>query len=366
VELFEDGARGLCPDEGARVLVVLLDIAIDRRLEVHDGAEVAALQAPARECREKALDGVDPGRRGRGEVEHPARMPGEPGAHPRVLVGGVVVEHDMDHLARRHRGLDLVEEADELLVPVALHAAADHGAVEDVQRGKQRRRAVALIVVGHRRRPSGGDGRSRPRPREGLDLALLVDREHDRVGGRVHVEADDVLDLLGEGGVVRALEGPHPVRLQAMRLPDPLHGAQREADHRRHRAAGPVRGLARRLRAGDREHLGDVLGRRRRLARRTSLVAQQPLDALFGVALLPAPHRGPARAGALGDLEDRQAVVGVQHDAGALDVLEGPGAIADDGRKALAVIGGEDHARGLSHTSQTRTYQPILESSECV
>ena len=42
-----------------------------------------------------------------------------------------------------------VEEADELLMPVALHVAADHGAVEDVEGGEQGRRAVALVVVGH-------------------------------------------------------------------------------------------------------------------------------------------------------------------------------------------------------------------------
>ena len=45
--------------------------------------------------------------------------------------------------------LDGVEEADELLVPVALHAAAEDGAVEDVEGGEQRGGAVALVVVGH-------------------------------------------------------------------------------------------------------------------------------------------------------------------------------------------------------------------------
>ena len=70
---------------------------------------------------------------------------------------------------------------------------------------------------------------------QSLDLALLVDGQHDGMGGRVHVEADHILDLLGEGRVVRALEGPHPMRLQAVRLPDPLHGAQRDPDPRERR-----------------------------------------------------------------------------------------------------------------------------------
>jgi hypothetical protein len=38
----------------------------------------------------------------------------------------------------------------------------------------------------------------RLRARQGLDLALLIDREHDRALGRVQVEPDDVEDLLGE------------------------------------------------------------------------------------------------------------------------------------------------------------------------
>ena len=48
-------------------------------------------------------------------------------------MGGIVVDDGMDCLSRRHLRLDGIEEADELLVPVALHVAADDGAVEDVE-----------------------------------------------------------------------------------------------------------------------------------------------------------------------------------------------------------------------------------------
>jgi hypothetical protein len=68
--------------------------------------------------------------------------------HLRVLVGGVVVEDEVNDLADRHLGLDGIEEADELLMPVALHAAADHHAFQDVQRREQRGGAVALVVMG--------------------------------------------------------------------------------------------------------------------------------------------------------------------------------------------------------------------------
>ena len=59
------------------------------------------------------------------EVEGPAGMPGQPLAHLRVLVSCVFVNDGVDLLSRRHLRLDGVEEADELLVPVTLHIAAD-------------------------------------------------------------------------------------------------------------------------------------------------------------------------------------------------------------------------------------------------
>ena len=45
--------------------------------------------------------------------------------------------------------VDHFEEADEFLVPVALHVAPNHGPVEDIQGGEQRRGSTAFVVVGH-------------------------------------------------------------------------------------------------------------------------------------------------------------------------------------------------------------------------
>lgn len=53
------------------------------------------------------------------------------------------------------------------LMAVALHAAPDHCAVEHIERGKQRCRAMPFVVVGHRaaaaglqRQPRLGAGRA--------------------------------------------------------------------------------------------------------------------------------------------------------------------------------------------------------------
>jgi hypothetical protein len=49
------------------------------------------------------------------------------------------------------------------------------------------------------------------------------------VSGRVHVEADDILDLLGAIWIVGALESADAIRLQAMRFPQALDAAKRYA-----------------------------------------------------------------------------------------------------------------------------------------
>ena len=56
-------------------------------------------------------------------------------------MGCVVVDDGVDRLSRRHLRFDGIEEADELLVPVALYVATEDGAVEAVESGEQRGRA---------------------------------------------------------------------------------------------------------------------------------------------------------------------------------------------------------------------------------
>src|SRR5260370_40223319 len=73
----------------------------------------------------------------------------EPLADLWMLVRCVVAEDHMNCLARRDLSLEGVEEADELLMPMPLHVATDDRAVENVQRSKQRRRSMALVIMRH-------------------------------------------------------------------------------------------------------------------------------------------------------------------------------------------------------------------------
>lgn len=82
---------------------------------------------------------------------------------------------------------DLVEKADEFLMPVALHVAPQHLAGQHVQRGKERCGAIALIIMGHRLAASLLQRQARLGAVKGLDLRLLIDAQHHRMGGRANV-----------------------------------------------------------------------------------------------------------------------------------------------------------------------------------
>src|SRR6266536_2302136 len=129
-------------------------------------------------------------------------------------------------------------------MPVVLHVAADDSAVKDVKGGEQGGRAVAFIVVCHR----AGATRLHRQPWlgavEGFDLALLVYRENDGVGGRVDIKADHFSELLGELRVVQQLERPDAVRRELVGLEDAVHRPQADTRRLRQHPAGPVRGFS--------------------------------------------------------------------------------------------------------------------------
>jgi hypothetical protein len=109
-------------------------------------------------------------------------MPRQPLPDGGVLVGGVVVEDGVDCFAGGNLALDCVEEPD----------AADHGPVEHVHGGEQGRRPVPLVVVGHRSGTALFYRQAGLGAIERLNLALLIDRQNDRVRRRIDVEPDHV------------------------------------------------------------------------------------------------------------------------------------------------------------------------------
>src|SRR5260370_9800160 len=134
----------------------------------------------------------------------------------------------------------VLRKADELLMAMALHVATDDSAVKDVEGCEQRGGAVTFVVVRHRPGTARLHRQTRLGAVERLDLALLVDREDDRMGGWIDVEADDVFEFLGELRVVRQLERAASMRRELVGLVDTLHRTQAHPCGLRQHPPGPV------------------------------------------------------------------------------------------------------------------------------
>ena len=169
----------------------------------------------------------------------------EPFADFGMFVDSVIVEDRVHQFSGRHLRFDGIEEADELLVPVALHAAADDVAIQHVQCSEQGGGAVAPIVMRHvpqRPRLSGRPGCVRSSAWIWLfsstDIATAWAGDQHR--GRI-------AQLLGKLRIGGQLEMARRVWLRAMGAPDALHRADADTAHLGHSGGGPVRGLTRRI-----------------------------------------------------------------------------------------------------------------------
>ena len=160
-----------------------------------------------RDLREEALDQIEPGGARRREVQMEAWMLGEPGLHRGRLVRPVVVDHQMqgEVLRRRIPSINLRKAMNSRARCRGLQSPMTRPVLH-VEGGIERRRAVALVVVRHRRRAALLQRQAGLRAVEGLDLALLIDTQHQRAIRRVHVEPHDIRHLLLEMRVVGDLE----------------------------------------------------------------------------------------------------------------------------------------------------------------
>jgi len=200
-------------------------------------------------------------------------------------------------------------------------ARADDLASLDIECRKQRRRAIAFVVVRHRLSTALLHRQARLRAIEGLNLAFLVDAEHNRIAGRVEVEPDNVDHFLSELWIVGELEWARQMRLEAMFLPDALHGRVTDADLRSQHPRAPVCCVLGLLLGSQRYDREPYFGTDRLLAgaRALASVLEQALDATIHVGLLPAPNRRLGHPSLALDGIRPEAATRQQNNAGACD-----------------------------------------------
>src|SRR2546423_1478825 len=116
----------------------MFQILHDRPLEFGDALERAAADTLSGDLGKKALDHVEPGTRGRRKVQMEAGMR-FPALHGRGLVGGIVIDDEMEIETSWGLLVEQFEKPQELAMPMTRHASPNDTTVEHVQRCEQGR-----------------------------------------------------------------------------------------------------------------------------------------------------------------------------------------------------------------------------------
>ena len=196
----------------------------------------------------------------------------QPVLHDRVLVRRVVIGNQVQRFVLGRLALDLLEKLQPLGVAVTLLTLRDDLAVQYIERGKQRGRAVSLVVVGHGGRAPLLHGQARLRAVQSLHLALFVAAQHQRVIGWRHVQAHDIFELFDKLGVARDFKAALQMGLQTIGTPVPRDAGGADTQLGRHRARAPVRGRFGRALGGQLHQARHIERDRRCAARQIALV----------------------------------------------------------------------------------------------
>jgi hypothetical protein len=223
---------------------VTFQVIFDGSNQFRDVVETASANALIGNLSKPPLDQIQPRTRRRDEVDVDSGMSSHPGFDPRVFVGCVIVHDKMQIEIRRCLGVDLVEKTNEFLVSMARHAVADHFAIEHAQRGEQCGGAVALVVVRHGPAAPLLDRQSWLGTIEGLNLAFLVDAQHQGFVWRVEIKADHIIELFDKTLVAAELESLGQMRLEPMSIPNTLNRHPTDALRLGHGADAPVSGTS--------------------------------------------------------------------------------------------------------------------------
>ena len=156
-----------------------------------------------------------------------------------------VVDDQVQLEVGRRRAIDLREELAARGGAMAPGDPSNHLAGRDVEGRIQIRGPVSRVVVGAALDLPGPQGQHRMGPVARLHLRLFVDREDQRVVGRVEEAPDHIDHRLGELRVVTEREGLEPMRRDVGGLPDLPHLPLGDAGVPSHQPRAPMGGLHR-------------------------------------------------------------------------------------------------------------------------
>ena len=180
----------LGPDEGLGFFVVGVDEGIDVFLQLLKAGKGSATKRLTLQDGEPIFDLIELGCSCRREMK----------VHPGVLVeptlillmGVEVIENDVEVAAWKSRD-HAVHEPEKFNATAPLRMCCNDLPGGDFEGSKQRRRAVALVIVAlARQRAAVGQLQVALRPLQRLDRRLLVHAQHDGLLGRSDIEANNI------------------------------------------------------------------------------------------------------------------------------------------------------------------------------
>ncbi len=125
------------------MLIVNGKVVIDSGIEFADASKHASTNPFVGEIAKEALHHIQPGCGSRSEVNVDSLVTLEPAFHSRMLVGGIVVDDQMELFVLGGLAFDQTQESQPLFVGMSGHASAHDAAVERVQ-GRKHRVVVPL------------------------------------------------------------------------------------------------------------------------------------------------------------------------------------------------------------------------------
>ena len=224
---------------------------------------------------------------------------------------------------------------------MAFFAAGEDFAGGDVERGKQRCRAVADIVVRHTFDITQAHRENGLGAVQRLDLALLIHAQDHGVLGRIKIQTDNIADFFDEKGIIGDFKMALPMGLKAKGAPDPLDGGPRDLrflGDRARRPVGPVcrlglKGLSDKLRDS---FIGDRAG-----ATRTEFIVKASYSLLLITSTPTADGVGTV-TDFPGDLLIRDTISRHHYDSGTRDQAKGKGTGTGERLKRLPFLIGQN------------------------
>src|SRR5215831_4857737 len=229
---------------------------------------------------------------------------------------------------------------------MTFHALTNDFAAKYVECREQGRHAVATSApLLHRQSRLGAV--------EGLDLALLVNRQDHRVVWWIDVEAHYLLELGCKLRIIGELKVAYAMWPKTMRTPYPLHRADAYPNRLGHRRARPVTGSRRR--AGQRQGY-DAHGYCRikgRDARPARLVAPKTGQPFIAKPFLPSPDHGLSLARGTHDLGSATSLRRQENNLSSPNVLLRAVAVRHHRFEGAAVGGSKMEIRSFVHSGDS-------------